>query len=94
MFKSISIIYPVFNEEERLSKTFLDIKKFEKVNKFIKKEYIFVNDGSLDKSLFIINDIYKLDAWESPIIRIFLLSFFKKIWLIFNLSKYFWYSFE
>ena len=60
MLKSISIIYPVFNEEERLSKTFLDIKKFEKVNKFIKKEYIFVNDGSFDKSLFIIkNEIKK-----------------------------------
>ena len=60
MLKSISIIYPVFNEEERLSKTFLDIKKFEMVNKFIKKEYIFVNDGSLDKSLFIIkNEIKK-----------------------------------
>ena len=60
MLKSISIIYPVFNEEERLSKTFLDIKKFEKVNKFIKKEYIFVNDGSFDKSLLIIrNEIKK-----------------------------------
>ena len=40
MIKSISIIYPVFNEEKRLSKTFLDISKFEKLNKFLKKEYI------------------------------------------------------
>ena len=46
MIKSISIIYPVFNEEKRLRKTFLDISRFEKLNKFLKKEYIFVNDGS------------------------------------------------
>jgi len=54
MFKSVSIIYPVFNEEKRLKKTFLDIEKFEKLNKFIKKEYIFVNDGSSDRTLSII----------------------------------------
>ena len=30
MFKSVSIIYPVFNEEKRLQKTFLDIERFEK----------------------------------------------------------------
>ena len=54
MFKSVSIIYPVFNEEKRLKKTFLDIEKFEKSNKFIKKEYIFVNDGSSDQTFSII----------------------------------------
>ena len=54
MFKSVSIIYPVFNEEKRLKKTFLDIEKFEKLNKFIKKEYIFVNDGSSYRTLSII----------------------------------------
>tara|TARA_B110000037_G_scaffold167016_1_gene189078 strand:- start:558 stop:1271 length:714 start_codon:yes stop_codon:yes gene_type:complete len=54
MFKSVSIIYPVFNEEKRLQKTFLDIERFEKTNKFIKKEYIFVNDGSSDQTLSII----------------------------------------
>jgi len=46
MIKSVSIIYPVYNEEKRLRKTFIDIIKFEKSNKFLKKEYIFVNDGS------------------------------------------------
>jgi dolichyl-phosphate beta-glucosyltransferase len=54
MLKSVSIIYPVFNEEKRLKKTFLDIEKFENSNKSIKKEYIFVNDGSLDLSLSVI----------------------------------------
>ena len=59
MIKSVSIIYPVFNEEKRLRKTFLDIIKFEKSNKFLKKEYIFVNDGSLDQTLSIIKNEFK-----------------------------------
>ena len=59
MIKSISIIYPVFNEEKRLRKTFLDIIKFEQSNKFLKKEYIFVNDGSSDQTLSIIKQKFK-----------------------------------
>jgi len=59
MIKSISIIYPVFNEEKRLRKTFLDISKFERLNKFLKKEYIFVNDGSSDRTLFLIKERFK-----------------------------------
>lgn len=54
MIKSISIIYPIFNEEQRLVKTFKDIEKFDKSNVFIKKEYILVNDGSIDNTLFLI----------------------------------------
>ena len=59
MIKSISIIYPVFNEEKRLKKTFLDIKKFEQLNKYLKKEYIFVNDGSSDQTLSILKKKFK-----------------------------------
>ena len=59
MIKSISIIYPVFNEEKRLRKTFLDIIKFEQSNKFLKKEYIFVYDGSSDQTLSIIKQKFK-----------------------------------
>ena len=59
MIKSISIIYPVFNEEKRLRKTFLDILKFEESNKFLKKEYIFVNDGSSDQTLSVIKQKFK-----------------------------------
>tara|TARA_B100001175_G_scaffold293110_1_gene279369 strand:- start:705 stop:1418 length:714 start_codon:yes stop_codon:yes gene_type:complete len=55
MLKSISIIYPVYNEENRLEKTFLDIKKFEKKYNLLKMEFIFVNDGSSDKTLSILN---------------------------------------
>jgi dolichyl-phosphate beta-glucosyltransferase len=48
MIKSISFVYPIFNEEHRLAKTIKDIKKFDKSNVSIKKEYILVNDGSTD----------------------------------------------
>lgn len=51
MIKSISIIYPIYNEQKRLSKTIRDIKKFDKSNNSLKKEYILVNDGSTDKTL-------------------------------------------
>lgn len=54
MINSISIIYPIFNEEKRLAKTFNDINKFEKLKDFIKKEYILVNDGSTDNTLLLI----------------------------------------
>ncbi len=59
MIKSISVVYPVFNEEKRLKKTFEDINKFEKKNKNLKKEYIFVNDGSTDRSIKIIKTNFK-----------------------------------
>ena len=59
MLKSISIIYPIFNEEKRLLKTINDIKKFDKSNNSIKKEYILVNDGSTDNTLSIIKKNFK-----------------------------------
>jgi len=46
-------------EEKRLEKTFLDIKKFEQSNKRLKKEYIFVNDGSSDQTLSILKKKFK-----------------------------------
>ena len=59
MIKSVSIIYPVYNEEKRLNKTILDLKKFAKKNKFLKKEFIFVNDGSSDKSSSVLKEKLK-----------------------------------
>jgi dolichyl-phosphate beta-glucosyltransferase len=59
MIKSISIIYPIYNEQKRLSKTIRDIKKFDKSNNSIKKEYILVNDGSTDNTLSIIKKNFK-----------------------------------
>ena len=50
MINSLSIIFPLFNEEKRLTQTFKNIKKFNKKRKIKKIEYIFVNDGSTDNS--------------------------------------------
>ena len=53
MLKSISIVFPLYNEENRLKKLFSEIinqKLFKKKN----IEFIFVNDGSSDLSLKLI----------------------------------------
>ena len=53
MINSLSIIFPLFNEEKRLPKLFIKIKKFSiKVKSNI--EFIFVDDGSDDQSLRLI----------------------------------------
>ena len=55
MIKSLSVIFPLYNEQHRLSSLFSEIKK----QKYFKKantEFIFVNDGSNDGSLEMIND--------------------------------------
>ena len=75
MIKSVSIIYPVYNEEKRLRKTFLDIIKFEKSNRFLKKEYIFVNDGSSDQTLSIIKNEFK----NNKNVRVKLVSYNKNM---------------
>ena len=50
MIRSISVILPLFNEEKRLKKAFRKIVNFSKKNNINLKEFIFVNDGSSDKS--------------------------------------------
>ena len=49
MIKSLSIVFPVFNEEKRLNSSFSHILNFIK-KKNIKIEIIFVDDGSSDNS--------------------------------------------
>ncbi len=50
MANSLSIIFPLYNEEKRLHFAFKDIIKFNKKNRLSKIEYLFVDDGSKDKS--------------------------------------------
>ena len=58
MIKSLSIVFPLFNEEKRLSKLLRKIKKFIFKNK-LNIEFIFVDDGSTDESLKLLKNFKK-----------------------------------
>jgi len=61
MIKSLSIIFPIYNEELRLNSSFKHILTFIKKKKKIKIQIIFVDDGSKDRSWELINEfIYNL----------------------------------
>ena len=59
MIKSLSIIFPFFNEELRLKSSFIHIKNFLKKKKKFKTEIIFVDDGSKDNSYNLIEKYIK-----------------------------------
>ena len=59
MIKSLSIIFPVFNEELRLKSGFSHILSFLSEKKKFKIEIIFVDDGSKDNSYSLINQFIK-----------------------------------
>lgn len=59
-FKKVSILVPLYNEEESLKPLVAEIKSALK-NIDISYEIIFVDDGSTDKSLEIIKDFVKTD---------------------------------
>lgn len=54
MIKSLSIVFPIFNEEKRIYKSLKKIENFVKNNFFKQIEIIFVNDGSFDSTNFLI----------------------------------------
>ena len=56
MIRSISIIFPCYNEDERLIHTFKDIEKFKKKKILNNFEIIFINDGSSDNTLKILKN--------------------------------------
>ena len=55
----LSIIFPIFNEEARLTRNLKNIKKLFKSFKKLNIEIILVNDGSTDKTHDIINEFLK-----------------------------------
>jgi len=59
MIKSLSIIFPLFNESKRLKYCFDDIKRFNNSSKIKDIQYIFVDDGSKDDSCIIIDRFIK-----------------------------------
>lgn len=59
--EKISIIIPVYNEEEAIPIFYKEIKKVTNKMKEYKFEYIFVDDGSKDKSLEILKKLARND---------------------------------
>ena len=51
----ISLIIPFFNEESELPDLINDLEEFENKDHLLINEYIFINDSSTDKSIFILN---------------------------------------
>ena len=58
--KDLSIIVPVYNEQDSLKQLYLEIK--DNVNDKYNWELIFINDGSRDKSKEIILDLVNSDS--------------------------------
>ncbi len=56
MISKLSIVFPLFNEEKRLKRTFLEITNFKSKVRNKKIEIIFVDDGSTDNSNLLINE--------------------------------------
>ena len=50
MIDSLSIVFPIFNEEKRIGIMIEDINDFNEKNKKLNLQYIFVNDGSNDNT--------------------------------------------
>ena len=59
--EKISIVVPCYNEEESLPIFYEEITKVSKKLKEVDFEYVFINDGSKDKTLSILRDLSKKD---------------------------------
>jgi len=59
--EKISIVVPCYNEEESLPIFYEEITKVSKKLKEVDFEYIFINDGSKDKTLSILRELSKKD---------------------------------
>ena len=67
MIKSLSIIFPLYNEEQRLQTSFNHILNFIKKKPAFKIEIIFVDDGSDDNSYELINRFVKNSSKNNKI---------------------------
>lgn len=59
--EKISIVVPCYNEEESLPIFYQEITKIAKEMKKVDFEFVFINDGSKDKTLSILRDLSKKD---------------------------------
>ena len=67
--KTVSFVIPVYNEEENIQNLYNEILNQLKSYDSLDIEFIFVNDGSRDKSLEILKELSSIDK------RVFVISF-------------------
>lgn len=60
--KKISVVVPMYYEEDVAEICYIELKKVLKELKKYSYELIFVNDGSMDRTLEILEDISKHDT--------------------------------
>lgn len=60
--EKISVIVPCFNEQEVLPLFYQETKKVLKTMKGVEFEYIFIDDGSMDNTLFLLKEFSKKDS--------------------------------
>ncbi|MEE3343293.1 MAG: glycosyltransferase family 2 protein [Bacilli bacterium] len=59
--KKLSVIVPCYNEEKALPYFYKEIKKVAKKMNFLDFEFVFVNDGSSDKTLEVLKNLHNKD---------------------------------
>lgn len=71
MIKSLSIVIPIFNEEKRILESLFKIKNFlNKIKKKIKIQIVFVDDGSTDNSILLLEQFLKKNKINNKIIKL------------------------
>jgi len=86
MIKSLSIIFPVFNEQLRINNSLNKIKKFIKVSKLKYIEIIFIDDGSIDRTFSIIKNFISAFKNNNKI-RVILLKNYRNFGKGYSLRK-------
>ena len=60
--KKISVIVPCYNEEKVLPLFYNEIKRTSEVMSYVDFEFLFINDGSADKTLSILKELHGKDS--------------------------------
>jgi len=66
LMKTLTIIIPVYNEENRVHSAFKAIKSFKNTRGISVRKFVFVNDGSKDSTLDMLKDFKKLYSKNIP----------------------------
>lgn len=86
MIDSLSIIFPVFNEQLRINNSLNKIKKFIAYSKLKYLEIIFIDDGSEDKTYFVIKNFISSFSYNKKI-KLVLLKNYRNFGKGYSLKK-------